>query len=84
MMCGPSSTTTPERAKWFPCGGPNSDEDPFIRQKFEDELAKHGLESLMVKEVYEEWETTGTTTNASQGSPWTRVGLFYTLACSCR
>ena len=36
------------------------DEDPFIRQKFEEELAKNGLESLMVKEAFEdrdyEWD----------------------------
>ncbi len=28
------------------------DEDPFIRQKFEEELAKRGLTSLMVEEAY--------------------------------
>jgi hypothetical protein len=37
--------------------GPNSnieypDEDPWIRQKFEDELGKRGLESLMPDECY--------------------------------
>ena len=36
------------------------DEDAFIREKFEGELAKQGLESLMVKQAYEdrdyEWD----------------------------
>ena len=36
------------------------DEDPFIRQKFEDELAKRGLKSIMPEEAYQdrnfEWD----------------------------
>ena len=36
------------------------DEDPFIREKFAEELGKNGLESLMVKEAFEdrdyEWD----------------------------
>jgi hypothetical protein len=30
------------------------DEDPFIRQKFEDELAKRGLTTLMPQEAYKD------------------------------
>jgi hypothetical protein len=45
---------SPEEQEAFKQQIPYTDEDPWIRQKFEEELAKRNLTSLMPEEVYKD------------------------------